>query len=75
MDGTFLELSASQIEADLEDYTQELYKVNKQLSNRFRKTLKTVDGESHQSDFPPVLSVISKVLEVMKKFRVNVAMK
>ncbi|ESN95105.1 hypothetical protein HELRODRAFT_102708 [Helobdella robusta] len=78
MDGTFLELSAGQIEADLEEYAQEMYKVNKQFINRRKKktqskimtSVKTIKEKiTNNNEEPAVFQVINAVLESMKKFR------
>ena len=86
MDGTFIELSSGMIEAELEEYNQEVYKVGKQLSNRAKKentkqlTASTTDSSledgslssrnNNSSKQPNLFGVIAKVTESMKKFKV-----
>ena len=87
MDGTFLDLAADVIEAELEEYSQELYKVHKIFLNRLKKSQgdktdrsdkkKPSEESAETTDIrelqhvPIILKVIGAVQDHMKSFRVG----
>ncbi|KFQ84496.1 Dynein heavy chain 7, axonemal, partial [Phoenicopterus ruber ruber] len=81
MDGTFLELNGESMEAEVDEFFREIYKVSrlfqqkqKKIQEEWKKTSqhKTVKEKTEETKANPTLTMCSSVLEQIKDFKENI---
>lgn len=81
MDGAFLELNGEVMEAEIDDFSREIYKMSKlfqqkqkkiqqELKKTQRRTVEEKKGEEIKAN--PTLTMCSSVLEQIKGFKVKI---
>lgn len=80
MDGAFLELNGEIMEAELDEFSREIYKMSKlfqqkqkKIQQELKKTLHRTAEEKREEEIKtnPTLTMCSSVLEQMKDFKVK----
>lgn len=81
MDGAFLELNGEIMEAELDEFSREIYKMSKLFQQKQKKIQQELKKTSHRTaeekrveeeiKTNPTLTMCSSVLEQMKDFKVK----